>query len=189
MKAFEPARSARGVILVLAFAMVAGGAAADPSPEQPIRVRQVTRAGRVYVSFAMPDGITDDVRNAIRSGLPTAFTYDVELRRGGLFWFDRTVQSAVISATVRYDNLSRKYHLTRTHDGRVEGTDVMADEAAVRLWLTAFERLPLFSTDRLEPNVEYTVRVRARATPRRNWGIWPFGAPDASGLAKFTFIQ
>ena len=45
------------------------------------------------------------------SGLPTTFTYDVELRRPSTFWFDKLVDSARIAVTVRFDPLTRRYHV------------------------------------------------------------------------------
>ncbi len=167
-------------VLVAATAQAAAG--------QEIRVRPVPRDGRIYVSFSMTEAFSEDMRDAIRSGLETSFSYDVELRRGGPFWFARTIAATVLTATVRYDNLTRRYHVTRAQDGRVEGSEVFDSEAEVRRWLTSFERMPLFSTERLEANAEYSLRVRARTRPRRGGLPWPFGRHEAAGLAKFTFI-
>ena len=55
----------------------------------------------------------------------------------------------------------------------------------VGIW---FDRLPLFSTDELEPNAEYYVRVRVRTRPRVTFFFWPWGRDAASGVARFTFI-
>ena len=52
----------------------------------------------------------------------------------------------------------------------------------MRGWLTAFERLPLFTTDGLEPNAEYYLRVRVRTMPRNALlFFWPWGAPRRRG--------
>ena len=60
----------------------------------------------------------------------------------------------------------------------------------MRGWLTTFERLPLFTTDGLEPNAEYYLRVRVRTTPRiALLFFWPWGdRHDVAGMARFTFI-
>ena len=103
--------------------------AADPAPD--ITVTPIARDGQVVVSFDMADAFTPEVRDAIQSGLSTTFSYDVELRRGGGL-FDRTVTSLTISATVRFDNLTRRYQMSRTVDGRVEDARPTEDQAAVR---------------------------------------------------------
>lgn len=154
-----------------------------------IRVTPLTREGRVFVTFDMPSGFDADMRAAVRSGLPTTFTYEVELRRGLSFWFDRTITSATVTAGVQYDNLTRQHKLSRLIDGRMEDSFVTADEDTVAKHLTSFQRLALFNTTQLEPNGEYYIRVRVQTRPRVGWlFFWPWDRSAASGYAKFTFI-
>lgn len=167
--------------LLLAIALV--GAAADPD----LTVTPIARDGQVVVSFDLSDGFTADVRDAIQSGLATTFSYDLDLRRGSAL-FDRTVASVTITAIVRFDNLTRRYQMSRMVDGKVEDARPTEDQNAVRAWLTHFERIPLSATAALETNGEYYVRVRARTRPRNAWVMWPWGG-TALGQAKFTFIQ
>jgi len=163
---------------------------ATPAAAQELRVTPLVREGQVLVSFTMSAAFDNDVWATIRSGLPTTFSFDVEIRRGRAIWFDRTVTSATVSATVRYDNLTRRYQVTRTIDGRVESTpQVTDDQDTVRLLMTAFDKLPLFSTADLEANAEYYLQVRARTSPRNAWFVWPWGRHKASGRATFTFIS
>ena len=87
-----------------------------------------------------------------------------------------------------YDNLTRRYHVTRRADGRLERADIIDREEVARAWLTEFEKLPLFSSDLLERNAEYYLRVRAHTMPRNASFVWPW-EPDVAGLAKFTFLR
>lgn len=164
------------------------GAGVTLTAAEIIRVTSIARDGRILVSFEMKDGFTGDIQDAISSGLTTTFTYDVELRRGAAVWLDRTVEWARVTASVRYDNLTRRYQVVRTQDGRVEETRIVEDRELVRRWLTEFARLSLFSTTRLEPNADYYVRVRARMRPRNSMFFLPWDRAAASGMAKFTFI-
>jgi hypothetical protein len=164
------------------------GSGAVLAAAEIIRVTSIARDGRILVSFEMKDGFTRDIQDAISSGLTTTFTYDVELRRGAAVWLDRTVASARVTASVRYDNLTRRYQVARTQDGRVEDTRIIEDIAVVQRWLTEFERLSLFSTAPLEPNADYYVRVRVRMRPHNSMFFLPWDRAAASGMAKFTFI-
>jgi hypothetical protein len=170
--------------VLIAAALLSAGSAAWADD---LRVVPLVRDGHVLVSCELSDGFTDEVRAVIQSGLQTTFTYRVELRLKVPAWVDRTVASAVVSATVEYDSLTRRHTVTRTRDGRVEESRVIEDEADVRQWLTTFDRLPLFSTAKLEPNREYYLLVSAKARPRNAPNFWPFDATPA-GSAKFTFI-
>lgn len=147
----------------------------------------LVRDGQVLISFQMPDGFTDDVRAAIRSGLKTTFTYTVDLRTAVAVWLDRTVASVVVSTSVQYDNLTRRHTVVRTLDGRVEEALVIESDDEVRQLVTKLDRSPLFRTTNLEPNREYYVRVRAEVRPRNAAFLWPWGS-GRSAQAKFTFI-
>lgn len=170
-------------VFVVAFAAVVTVAAAPDLTVKPIQ-----RDGHVLVSFELTDGFTPDVRDAIRSGLPTTFSYQIDLRRAAATWFDRTIASTRVAAIVRFDNLTRRYQLSRTVDGRVEEARPTEDEDAVRLWLTRFEQIPVLPTSLLEANGEYYVRIRANARPRNTWLVLPWDRGAILGEAKFTFI-
>jgi hypothetical protein len=169
-----------------ALAALACGVAAAAA--QSLRVTPLALHGRVLVSFTLTGGYTEEIRAAIRSGLPTTISYDVELRRGATFWFDRTLGSATVSVTVKFDNLTRRYQVSRAHDGNVEWSTTTEAEDDVRRSMTEFDRLALFSTASLEPNAEYYLRVRAQTSPRNSWFPWPWDRHAATGRAKFTFI-
>jgi len=155
-----------------------------------IQVVELTRDGWVYVSLTFTNGFTDDMRAALRSGLPTAITYEIELRREMPVWFDQTLMRVTVTASAQYDNLTRQHQLSRTIDGRGEEPVFARDEEVVRQWLTSLERLKLFKTTPvLEPNVEYYIQVRAHSKPRTGWFFfWPFDRGTAAGSARFTFI-
>jgi len=163
----------------------AGSASAQSS--EGLRVVPLVRDDQVLVSFTLNDGFTDEVRAAIQSGLKTTFTYATELRLDVPGWVDRTMATTTATSSVEYDNLTRRYALTRSIDGHVVDTRVAEDERAVRLWLTVLQRLPLFRTSVLEANREYYVTVRATARPSNGSILWPFSS-GTSAQGKFTFI-
>src|SRR5690606_9773745 len=114
-------------IVAVAILLTASVAAADG-----LRIVPLVRDGHVLISFEMPDGFTEDVRAAIRSGLKTTFTYTVDLRTPVAVWLDRTIATAIVSTSVQYDNLTRRHTVVRTLDGRVEQAVVLEDEEEVR---------------------------------------------------------
>src|SRR3954471_23561991 len=129
---------------------------------QPLEVVPLPKDGEVLVSFKFNETLTDDIRKAIQSGLAIKFVYKVELRRGSAVWFDRTLASASVMAMLRYDTLTRQYQVARSVDGGTEWADRTAREEVAWGWLTRdFARLSLFHGVALEPNGEYSVRVRA----------------------------
>jgi len=169
---------------VMAAAIVAGGIAVRT--KESLRIVPIVNGNTVLVSFELADAYTNDVRDAISSGLLTTFTYDVDLRMVASLWMDRTVAAVVVSTSDQYDNLTRQHVLTRTIDGRVDATQVTEDEAVVRQWLTSFVRLTVCQTSKLDSGREYYLRIGARSRPH---GESLLGWVNAiTGQAKFTFI-
>ena len=155
---------------------------------QALRVVPLVRDDYVLVSFELAGGLTDEVRGAIQSGLKTTFTYTIELRLDVPAWVDRTISTATVATSVKYDNLTRYHDVVRIVDGRVEQALSTQDEARVGEWMTNLTRFPLFSTMLLEPNRDYYIRVSAVARPSNGSVFWPFGS-GPSAQSRFTFIR
>jgi uncharacterized protein DUF4390 len=162
--------------------------AARYSSAQTLNVTPLAKDGRILVTMRMTDVFTDEVRNAIHSGLRVTFVYDVELKRTTALWVDRTLATARVTATIEYDILTQRYMATRREDGRMERVETIESEDQARAWLTEFDKLPLFSSAPLEGNIDYYLRVRAHTTPRNASFVWPWEGGIA-GLAKFTFLR
>lgn len=176
--------------LMLAALLLSSFVALGLAEDQTLQVAPLPRDGQVLVTFKLDHELTDDIRAKIHSGMLVSFIYKVDLRRGSAAWFDRTLATAVVKATVRYDNLTRRYHVTRALDGRMERAETTDSEEVAWAWLTTeFERLPLFSSVTLESNAEYYVRVRAHAAPRNAAFVWPWQGDDVVGFMKFTLIR
>ena len=161
---------------------------AGPASAENVRIVPLVRDDAVLVTFELTDGYTPEVRDAIRSGLKTTFTYTVELRQDVPGWVDRTIAASVVTNSVQYDNLTRRATLVRTIDGHVDATDSTDDEALINGWITSFRKMPLFHTAELEQNREYYVRIRAVARPTNGSMLWPWGS-SISGITKFTFLR
>jgi len=172
------------------FAFVLSGLVPASSPA--VRVTPVVADGRVYASFTAPTAYGDDTERAVQTGLPLTFTFLIDLRRPSTIWFDRTIGSATVSSSVKFDNLTHVYQVSKLNDGRVYWSQTTDKADQARSWATAFDRVPLVAGEPLEPNSDYYVRVRVLLTPRRSlslWSLWPFGGDDGAGRADFTFIR
>ena len=154
-----------------------------------VKVTPLVADGRVFTSFAAPAAFTADAREVVKSGLQLTFTFSVELRRPSSVWFDHTLSSATLAASVKFDNLTRVYQVSKLQEGRVVWSEHTADEDQMRGWITTFDSVPLDPIEPLEPNADYYVRVRVRASPRLAFAWWPFSHDDGSGRKDFTFIR
>ena len=129
-----------GVRVAALLALVAGSSGIALA-QDGLRVVPLLRGDQVLVSFTLSDGFTDEVRAAIQSGLKTSFTYAVDLRLDVPGWVDRTIATSTATSSVEFDNLTRRYDLVRTVDGRIVDTSQTEDEAVVRQWMTSLRQL------------------------------------------------
>lgn len=169
---------------ILTLALLLSGAVGYAA--ETLRIVPIASGEQVVVSVELSDAYTDDVRQAIASGLRTTFTYNIDLRMLVPGWVDRTVATSTVSISDHYDNLTRRHTLSRVVDGRTDETIVTGDDATVRQWLTTVTRLPIIRTSKLDPARDYYVRISAQARPR---GGSLLGFVSAvTGQAKFTLI-
>lgn len=163
-------------------------AVAPPAPAE-IRVTPVVANGRVAVSFASPAALGADARELVESGLLMTLTFAVDLKAPSAAWFDRTIAHVALSSSVKYDNLTGVYHVSRMREGHVIWSERTNRFADAQTWLTTFERVAVADDTLLQPNAEYYIQVRMRSSPRRTFPLWPWTSDDASGRAAFTFIR
>jgi hypothetical protein len=103
--------------LVLFIVLLIGGLSVRAvSPD--LVVTPIWRDGQVLVSFELSEGLTPEIRDTIQSGLSTTF-YEID-EAETTTWFPRTLASMTMTASVHFDNLTRRYQLSRAIDGRLE---------------------------------------------------------------------
>lgn len=166
-----------------------GTALVVPPPPADIRVTPVVADGQVFVSFSAPAALGPDAHDLVQSGLLMTLTFTIDLKQPSSAWFDRSLAQVSVSSSVKYDNLTGVYHVSRMRDGHVFWSERTSDFAAARTELTTFDRIPVAADGLLQANAEYYVHVRMRASPRRTFPLWPWTSDDSSGRAGFTVIR
>src|SRR6185503_9498291 len=156
-------RMIRTAAAVAALLLLGGGIVRT---QESLRIVPFISGDRVVVSFELNDAYNDALRARA--------------------WVDRTIGTAVVATTDRYENLTRRHTLTRTVDGRLDDVLVTEDDAVVKTWLTKWNRVPVADTSRLDPARDYYVRVTTRTRP-------PGGSllgltKTVTGQVKFTFV-
>lgn len=132
---------------------------ASASPEiSDIILTNTPRDLIVYASLR--DGFSDELIEAIQSGVPTTFTFYLDLYRRRTLWWDELVASRVVKNSVKYDLLKKEYRFTRTFNGKVdERATKSLDE--LKSWMSELENVPLARYNSLIPEDRYYVRVKA----------------------------
>ena len=166
-------------------------AAAVPAPSKAASIEDLVplvRSDGVFVSFRAGDAFNEDIERAIETGLEVNFRYNVELKRPRGIWPDGQIARRRISATVSYDNLTKRYRLSREIDGKIDRTEVVADAEAMRRFMTTFESLRLFELSELEPNDSYYVRVKGVMRERNLLLLIPWDVGTPWKEARFDYV-
>lgn len=130
-----------------------------------------TKGNLVVINARLMDGFTDNIYQAIESGVPMTFTFDVELRQENTIWADTLVNSNVIEHTIKYDSLKKVYRFSEFGKGIKRKVITRNKENYQKLMLT-LNNIPIASTRRLDENKKYYVRVKADLDTDHLW--FPF---------------
>lgn len=152
--------------LFLALVLSAPLSAAPPRPTIE-NVAATAAAGRVSVRFTL-DGAFDNAEmiEALKSGLPTSFTYTVEIFRDRPNWFDDSIARASVEVICTYNSLTREYLLNYRRDRRLVRSETFTDLTVLEKHMSTIEEQDLFDIGTRKP---YKLKVRVKADLMRGW--------------------
>lgn len=121
----------------------------------------VANGRAVTVRFQLQNGFDDpEFVKALQSGLPTAFTYRVELYRKRPNWFDNVLDKATIDVICTYNAVTREYLVNYRRNKKLVRSETFHDVALLRDRMTKIEETDLFQLGR-RPHYKHGIRVRA----------------------------
>lgn len=126
----------------------------------------------LLVSFRLDRALDERTWEKIESGLPTGFTYDVQVRRIRRRWFDRSVAATRVQVVAMYNALTREYLVNFKRDGELYASRVVTSPEDLERALTTFEELPSVELEP-EPAGRLVLRVRAEVRTRTLLGLIP----------------
>ena len=103
-------------------------------------------------------------------------------------WLDEKEASRQIRTTVAYDNLTKRYSLTREIDGEIDAIELVDHPDAMRHFMTTFESLLLFDVSSMEANEEYYLRVNGVMRVKNVLLLIPWDVGADWREAHFTYI-
>lgn len=149
---------------LLALTVVLQAAPPQPSIEQ----LTATAAGsRVSVQFTLASAFRNgETVEALKSGLPTTFTYFIEIYRDRPNWLDDGIARARIEVICTYNSLTREYLLNYRRDRHLVRSETFTDLAGLERRMTVLDEPELFEIGQRKP---YKLKVRVRASLTRGW--------------------
>ena len=155
-------------ILCLLYLLTATAALAAKAPVPEIQNLSAVASGeKVTVRFTL-DGVfrNGEMVEALQSGLPTSFTYVVEIFRDRPNWFDDEIARARVEVICTFNSVTREYLLNYRRDRKLVRSDTFTDLASLQASMTRIEEVDLFDIGRRKP---YKLKVRVKADLMRGW--------------------
>jgi len=153
---------------LLAFTfLLALSAAADEAKIENLTA--VANNGEVSVHFALTGAFRGETEQALQSGVPTSFTYIVEIYRDRPNWFDEGVGRSRIEVIATFNSLTREYLLNYRRDRKLVRSETFSELEALQRRMTSIDEPALFDIGQRRP---YKLRVRVKADLRRGWMLW-----------------
>lgn len=153
-------------LLILALFLTAPLRAAPPNPTIE-NLSATAAAGKVSVRFTLAGAFDNaEMLEALKSGLPTSFTYSIEIFRDRPNWFDDSIARASVEVICTYNSLTREYLLNYRRDRRLVRSETFSDLAALERQMANIEETDLFEIGNRKP---YKLKVRVKADLMRGW--------------------
>ena len=156
----------RKLLVFLAILIAAPLRAQPPNPR--IENLSATASGaKVSVRFTLAGAFDDaEMVEALKSGLPTSFTYSIEIFRDRPNWFDDSLSMSRVEVICTYNSLTREYLLNYRRDKKLVRSETFTDLAALERQMTTVDERDLFDLGGRKP---YKHKVRVKADLMRGW--------------------
>ena len=128
---------------------------------QPAKLKDIliTRdAQRVLVYAMLSDCFTREMEAAIRAGVPTMFTFLIDLYERRPKWFDRKVTRVTINHTLKYDNVKNIFYVNI--DDHQE--EAFPDLESAKRAMAELNGVPIIAVKSLDRNRVYYMRMKAK---------------------------
>ena len=106
----------------------------------------------------------EEMKKAILSGVPSTFSYFVNLNRTRNFWFDTSIADIEVTHTIKYDNLKKEFTVERSW--KEDNPDVTKSFTEAKKWMTEINSLKIIPLNRLEKDDQYQLRVKAEVSKK-----------------------
>ena len=101
----------------------------------------------------------EKMKTAIQSGVPTTFSFFIDLNRVRGFWPDEGIASLKATHTVKYNTLKKEYTLVRSWDNA--GSVTTQSFAEAQLLMTEIDSLKIVPLNKLVKGEQYQIRTKA----------------------------
>jgi Domain of unknown function (DUF4390) len=125
----------------------------------------------ITLDAELVDAFNEKIREAIESGVPMTFTYEIELLKQSSAFGDEVVSKNKVTHTTQYDTLKKTYQFS-SQGKSVNRKVTTKDTKKYQQLMLTLNDIPLAHVFKLDPEEKYYARVKAEMEAD---GLWfPF---------------
>ncbi|QBQ53678.1 DUF4390 domain-containing protein [Nitrosococcus wardiae] len=144
-------------LLLLGLLISRSGIASETFNVRMASTQLVDGIYRLHAQIDYP--LHEEVRKAVKSGIPLIVNQEIEIRRLRRWLWPKTIKKITLRYQLRYHALSEQFVLIYLSQGRQRAYPNLT--AAIKR-LSTIKDYPLITQEELEPHQRYRVRLRTR---------------------------
>jgi len=124
----------------------------------------ITNTPRDLLLYFDVDGcFTKKMEEAILNGMPTTFTFFINVYRPRRFWFDKAISKIVVRHTIVYNNLKNEFRVFFNSENKKEV--ILKDFLEAKNVMTEVNGVSVISMSSLERDNTYYIKMKAELDP------------------------
>lgn len=146
------------------FSIIAVPAFGDSSKEPAVdKVNIINKTDSVQVSFEVKNAFTKDIEDGIKSGIPTTFTFFIEILQKQDLWFDEKLAEMTFRHTIKYDTLKEEYEIVQGE--KPQNTMRIKDIEQAKKIMAGGDNIIVKPVTALKKGKGYQLRIKATLDP------------------------
>ncbi len=147
------------LFLVIFFLFFSGSKLAWSKQAQITDIIVTNNQDYLLVYFYTKGCFTPDMNKAIQNGIPTTFTFLIELYKPRSWWPSKHLASLKLHHTIKYDSLREEYSILLSERGNQVFT--VKEFAKAQEMMADVSNIQVILLQSLERNTQYQVRIKA----------------------------
>lgn len=113
----------------------------------------------LLIFLKVEGAFTEKMKEAILNGIPTTFSFLIQLEKVVTLLPDKTITDFKVNHTIKYDSLKKQFVVKRSwDDNRPMTTDSFAE---AQQWMSEIKSLSVLELNKLNKGTRYQVRAKA----------------------------
>ncbi len=102
---------------------------------------------------------TEEMKEGVLSGVPTTFSFFIDLYGVRDFWFNKKISDLTVTHTIKYNNLKKEFIVQRSWESNQPLATTSFEEA--QALMTKIDSLKIVELNRLEKGRQYRIKAKA----------------------------